>query len=86
MFVAILLYILLLVVSLGAIALNILSLPGNWVMLLAAALVSWYSGWNAPSRWALTVMILILLVGEALELLRACEKIDFRSFLPLFSG
>lgn len=62
-------YPLVLLLSLSAIALNIVSLPGNWVMLVAAAALSWAHGWDQPTVWALGIMLLVLLAGEAIELL-----------------
>jgi uncharacterized protein YqgC (DUF456 family) len=63
------LYLLLLVICLGAIGLNVLSLPGNWVMLVLAFMWSYFHAWNRPVWWVLAAMLVILLVGEAIELL-----------------
>jgi uncharacterized protein YqgC (DUF456 family) len=65
----ILFYLVLLVGSLGAIALNIFSLPGNWLMLLGALLWSWGHGWNAPTPKILVAMLLLLLAAEVIEFL-----------------
>jgi uncharacterized protein YqgC (DUF456 family) len=64
-----LVYALLILLSLAAVALNIISIPGNWVMLLCAVLVSWYSKWEAPSLVFLSIMLLVLLAGEVIETL-----------------
>jgi uncharacterized protein YqgC (DUF456 family) len=61
------LYALLILLSLAAVALNVISLPGNWLMLLCALLISWYSGWNAPTLGILAFMLLVLLAGELIE-------------------
>jgi uncharacterized protein YqgC (DUF456 family) len=66
---ALLLYFLVVGFSLAAIALNVLSLPGNWLMMLAVALLSWSTRWSHPPVAALGVMVLILLIGESIELL-----------------
>lgn len=63
------LYALLLILSLGAIALNVLSIPGNWFMLLAALLLSWFNGWTDPGPYTLITGILVLAFGELLEFL-----------------
>jgi uncharacterized protein YqgC (DUF456 family) len=62
-------YLLVVTISLGGVLLNIFSLPGNWVMMLAAALLSWGTGWSRPSLSALGVMVVILLMGETVDLL-----------------
>jgi uncharacterized protein YqgC (DUF456 family) len=64
-----LLYALLILLSLAAVALNIISLPGNWLMLLCAVLVSWSSKWTAPSLVFLAIMLTVLLMGEVIETL-----------------
>jgi uncharacterized protein YqgC (DUF456 family) len=67
--VAILVYLLVLLVSLAGVALNVFSLPGNWLMMVAAALFSWWTHWSHPPVWVLGAMVGVLLVGEAVELL-----------------
>jgi hypothetical protein len=65
MFLHFTLYLLLLLISLVAIALNILSLPGNWLTLAAAMALSACYGWH---HWIMLPMILIvLLLGEVVE-------------------
>ncbi|HVX83910.1 MAG TPA: DUF456 domain-containing protein, partial [Phycisphaerae bacterium] len=63
-----LLYALLMLLSLAAIALNIFSIPGNWIMALAALLVSWLSGWTAPHPVIFLLILIVLLAAEAIEL------------------
>jgi uncharacterized protein len=65
----ILLYVLLLLVCLAAIGLNVLSLPGNWVMLALSLGWFWYRGWDNWGVLALGVMLGVLLAGEMVELL-----------------
>jgi uncharacterized protein YqgC (DUF456 family) len=62
-----LLYILLLAISLPAIALNVLSLPGNWLMFLAAVGVSLANGWHHPHWFILLVILVMLLIAEGVE-------------------
>ena len=62
-------YILLLLISLPAIALNILSLPGNWLMFLAAVGASSINGWHHPWWPFLLVMLVTLLIAEGIEFL-----------------
>jgi uncharacterized protein YqgC (DUF456 family) len=59
----------LLLFGLVAILLNIFSVPGNWLLLLAALGVSGYSGWAAPTPAWLLIMLFVLLFGELFELL-----------------
>jgi uncharacterized protein YqgC (DUF456 family) len=63
------LYALLLLLSLAAILLNIVSLPGNWIMFLLAIGWSWYNAWARPPLWFLPLMMAVLLGAEALEFL-----------------
>src|SRR5262249_6414023 len=65
----ILLYALLLLISLAGVALNILSLPGNWLMLAAALAWSWFHNWGTPTWYILLFMLIALLIAEALEFL-----------------
>jgi uncharacterized protein YqgC (DUF456 family) len=60
-------YVLLLVISLGAIGLNIFSLPGNWLMAVLALVVSWMSGWTAPYPGWLAVAAVVLVIAEGVE-------------------
>jgi uncharacterized protein YqgC (DUF456 family) len=60
-------YVLLLLLSLGAVGLNVFSLPGNWLMAVMALVVSWLSGWTAPHPWVLIPVAVVLLVAEGVE-------------------
>jgi uncharacterized protein len=60
-------YILLLLISLPAIALNILSLPGNWLMFIAAVSASMMNGWHHPNWFVLLVILVMLLIAEGVE-------------------
>src|ERR1019366_8764587 len=59
---------LVLLLGLAAVGLNVLSLPGNWVMLLAAIMLSWSRGWPEASLWVLLIVGGILVVAEVVEL------------------
>jgi uncharacterized protein len=62
-----LLYILLLLILLTGVALNLFTLPGNWVMFLAVILFDWATRWR-HIHWAwLAVLLVIALVAEVLE-------------------
>jgi uncharacterized protein YqgC (DUF456 family) len=63
------LYILLLVISLLGIALNVVSLPGNWLILAGALALSVYHGGNNPHWGVLLVILVILLAAEVVEFL-----------------
>jgi uncharacterized protein YqgC (DUF456 family) len=60
-------YVLLLAISLGAIGLNVFSLPGNRLMAVLALAVSWASGWTAPRPWWLLLIVVVLLIAEGVE-------------------
>jgi uncharacterized protein YqgC (DUF456 family) len=64
-----LVYLLILLVTLAAVFLNIVSLPGNWLVLIAATSLSAWNNWARPPIWALLVILLILLLAEGVEFL-----------------
>ena len=61
--------ILLLLISLAAIALNVVSLPGNWLILAAALAMSIYHGGHRPHWTILVAILVVLLAAELLEFL-----------------
>ncbi len=63
------LYALLLLICLAAVALNLLSLPGNWVMWVLVAMWSGLHAWQQPHWLVLSLMVVVLLMAEAMELL-----------------
>jgi uncharacterized protein len=65
----VILYLLLLVISLAGIALNVASLPGNWVLLAGALALSLYHGGRNPHWGVLLVILVILLAAEVVEFL-----------------
>jgi uncharacterized protein YqgC (DUF456 family) len=62
-------YVMLLILCLGAVGLNIVSLPGNWLVFIAAIGWSWAHGWTQPGVYVLAIMLLVLLGAEVLEFL-----------------
>jgi len=63
------LYIFLLLIALAAVALNIVSLPGNWIILAAGTGLSLYHHGHNPHWIFLVVILLILLAAEVMEFL-----------------
>jgi uncharacterized protein len=61
----IVLSIILLVIALAAVSLNVVSLPGNWVILAAGLAMSIYHGGHQPN-WVVLVAILVVLLGAEL--------------------
>jgi uncharacterized protein len=62
-----LLYILLLLFLLTGVALNLFTLPGNWIMFLAVVLYDWATRWR-HIHWAwLAVLLVIALAAEVIE-------------------
>jgi uncharacterized protein YqgC (DUF456 family) len=49
-------------------ALNVLGLPGNWLMIVSAALVAWAAGGAMFSVWTLVAVVAMAGLGELLEL------------------
>ncbi|MGN6366692.1 MAG: DUF456 family protein [Phycisphaerae bacterium] len=62
------LYALILLLSLLGVALNILSLPGNWLIPLLALAFSWYTHWRHPTPTILGLIVLFLAAAELIEL------------------
>ena len=62
------LYALMLLISLLGIALNILSLPGNWLIPLFALFFSWHTHWLRPTPGVLAIIVAILTIAELTEL------------------
>src|SRR3954451_3930135 len=61
------LYVVLLLILLTGTALNLFTLPGNWVMFLAIVLYDWATGWR-HIHWAwLGVLLGIALAAEVIE-------------------
>src|SRR6185436_10365584 len=61
------LYLIVLAVSLAGVAINVFSLPGNWIMFAAAAGLCAATGGKHPSVPILLLMLLILIAAEVLE-------------------
>ena len=73
---ALLVAVLLVLVLLACWVLTLLSLPGNWLMVLAAAVYAWLvpAAWPASLGWRTVVVLLVLaVVGEVLELVAGCS-------------
>jgi hypothetical protein len=61
-------YLLLLLVALFGLFLNILTLPGLWLMVAAAAGYAWLTGWNRfIGHTSMTLLIILAIAGELLE-------------------
>jgi uncharacterized protein len=65
----IVLSIVLLVIALAAVSLNVVSLPGNWVILAAGLAMSIYHGGRQPNWVALVAILVVLLAAELIEFL-----------------
>jgi len=55
---------------------TLLMLPGNWLMVLTAALVAWWQ-WDQQmiSPWTILVVVVLALLGELLELLASATAV-----------
>ena len=60
-------YLILLLVLLTGLLLNVLSLPGNWVMLLAVVLYGWVTEWAYVGWVWIVVFLVIALAAEVVE-------------------
>lgn len=71
-------YAILVIVMLGGLVLNVLTLPGNWLMLLATFLYGWLTGWVYVGAVTLIVLLVLASLGELVEFLaagRAASKV-----------
>lgn len=60
-------YAILVVLLLCGIGLNVLTLPGNWLMLLAALGYGWLTGWRYVGLWWLVAFLVVAAVAEVVE-------------------
>jgi uncharacterized protein YqgC (DUF456 family) len=64
-------YVLLAVVLLTGLLLNLFSLPGNWLMLLAVTAYAWLTGWRYVGLIWLVVLLVVAIAGEVVEFFAA---------------
>jgi uncharacterized protein YqgC (DUF456 family) len=64
-------YVLLATVLLTGLCLNLFSLPGNWLMLLAVAGYAWLTGWRYIGWITLLVLLVVAVAGEIVEFFAA---------------
>lgn len=64
-------YGILLVFLLAGMVLNVLTLPGNWLILLATFLFGWATGWNYVGKFTLIGLLVLASLGELVEFLAA---------------
>lgn len=64
-------YLLLLLLLLSGLVLNVMTLPGNWLMLIATALYAWVTHESYVGRKVLLVLLVLASVAEVIELLSA---------------
>jgi uncharacterized protein len=61
-------YILMLIVSIFGLLINILGLPGLWVLVASVAGYAWLTGWNHFVGWPTMISLIVLgLIAETLE-------------------
>lgn len=51
------------------VVLTVVRLPGTWLILVAAALHAWHTGWLAPGWPVLAVLLVMAVAAEVIELL-----------------
>jgi uncharacterized protein YqgC (DUF456 family) len=64
-------YSILLLMLVGGLVLNVVTLPGNWLVLLSAVLYGWATRWEFLAWGWLISLLVLAIVGELLELLAA---------------
>ncbi|MEL7240511.1 MAG: DUF456 family protein, partial [Planctomycetota bacterium] len=60
-------YLLLAITSLFGLVLNLLGLPGLWLMVVAQAVYGWWTGWQIVSWPSCLAVLLLALFAELLE-------------------
>ena len=60
-------YGILLLLCLGGIFLTLIGLPGLWVIVLAALVYAWYTGFQYIALWTLVALIAIATIAELIE-------------------
>lgn len=60
-------YVLLVLVLLAGLFINIVGLPGLWVMLAAAGIYAWITGGDYMSWWTLAILLALALLAELAE-------------------
>ncbi len=61
-------FVLLCLMCISGIALAMLKLPGTWIILIAAVVFSWQSGWERPATIILWILLGIAIVAEVVEI------------------
>ncbi len=61
-------YAILFLVLLGGLALNLLTLPGNWLMVAGVALYAWATHFVHVGLWSLVVLLVLAVAAEVVEL------------------
>jgi uncharacterized protein len=59
--------ILLIVANTGWLGLVLVGLPGNWLMIISAGLLDWWTGGTMFSRWTLLFAVALAVLGELAE-------------------
>ncbi len=62
-----LLYLALLILLVGGIALAAVNLPGLWLMLAAVCGYAWLTGWAYVGKWWLLVLLLVAIIAEVID-------------------
>ena len=61
-------YIILLVVMFAGLAINLIGLPGLWLLYVGVLIYSWWTGWNVYAGWTTAIVLLVLgLLAEVAE-------------------
>src|SRR4051812_24777150 len=62
-------YILLIIFAVAGLFINILGLPGLWVLVLATVAYAWGTHWSYVGLWTLVTLVVLGLIAELLEFL-----------------
>lgn len=60
-------YISLLIILLTGLFVNIIGLPGNWIMILAVVGYGWVTDWGYSGWWTLGILLFLALLAELVE-------------------
>jgi len=64
-------YAILALLLIGGLILNVLTLPGNWLILLATFLYGWLTNWVYAGAITMIVLLVLASIGELVEFLAA---------------
>lgn len=60
-------YILFLIIAIAGLVLNVLGLPGLWLLLLGAIIYAWVTGFDYVGKWTIGALFILAVIAEITE-------------------